>query len=77
MTAKEALFRLKDCEIGKVGLLVSLQHIILHDLIKLEKIAGYIKNDGIVSELKIEIIKNIIKENVNEKSLLHSNTREV
>ena len=40
MTAKEALFRIKDCEVRKVGLMVELQHIILKDLNKLEKIEG-------------------------------------
>ena len=61
MKAKEALFKIKDCEVRKVGLMVELQHIILKDLNKLEKIEGYVNATDIIPELKIEIIKNILK----------------
>ena len=61
MTAKEALFKIKDCEVRKVGLMVELQHVILKDLNKLEKIEGYVNATDIIPELKIEIIKNILK----------------
>ena len=62
MTAKEALFKMEQCGIEKVGLMVSLQEIILKDLIKLEKIDGYINSTEITDKLKIEIVKNILKE---------------
>jgi hypothetical protein len=62
MTAKEALFRLEDCGVSKVGLFEALQCVILSDLIKLEKIKGYIESAEIADNLKLEIIKNIIKE---------------
>jgi RecJ-like exonuclease len=62
MTAKEALFKMEQCGIEKVGLMVSLQEIILKDLSKLEKIKGYVNATDIIPELKIEIIKNILKE---------------
>jgi len=42
--------------------MVSLQEIILKDLIKLEKIEGYINTTEITDNLKIEIVKNILKE---------------
>jgi len=60
MTSKEALFKMEECGIVKVGLMVELQHIVLHDLIKLEKIKGYINAPNIINELKVEIIKNIL-----------------
>lgn len=62
MESKRALFQIKDCEVRNVGLLVEIQTIILKDLNKLEKIIGYINSEDIIPELKIEIIKNIIKE---------------
>ena len=62
MESKRALLKIKDCEVRNVGLLVEIQTIILKDLNKLEKIIGYINSEDIIPELKIEIIKNIIKE---------------
>ena len=62
MTAKEALFKMEECEVRKVGLMVELQHVILKDLIKLEKINGYIEAQDIPEYLKLEIIRNILKE---------------
>ena len=70
MTSKEALFRLQDCGISKIGLHVKLQCIILDDLIKLEKIIGYVQNDEIIPELKVEIIKGIIKSDPTAEMLL-------
>ena len=60
MTVKEALFKMEECEVRKVGLMVELQHVILKDLSKLEKIEGYVNATDIIPELKIEIIKNIL-----------------
>ncbi len=60
MKAKEALFKMEECEVRKVGLMVDLQHIILKELNKLEKIEGYVNAPDIIPELKIEIIKNIL-----------------
>ena len=42
--------------------MVEFQHVILKDLIKLEKITGYINADDIPDNLKLEIIKNILNE---------------
>lgn len=62
MTSKQALFNMDQCGIEKIGLMVEFQHVILKDLIKLEKIAGYINADDIPDNLKLEIIKNILNE---------------
>ena len=61
MTAKEALFKMEECEVRKVGLMVSLQEIVLNDLIKLDKIKGYVNSKEISDNLKVEIIRNICK----------------
>jgi hypothetical protein len=62
MTSKQALFNMDQCGIEKIGLMVEFQHVILKDLIKLEKITGYINADDIPDNLKLEIIKNILNE---------------
>lgn len=62
MTGKQALFNLDICGVEKVGLLVKLQHVILDDLLKLDKITGYIYSQDIPDYLKIEIIKNILSD---------------
>jgi hypothetical protein len=60
--SKKALFDIKKCGIEKVGLMVELQSVILKDLNKLEKIQGFVNSKEITNDLKVEIIKNILKE---------------
>jgi len=62
MKSKKALFDINKCGIEKVGLMVSLQSVILKDLNKLEKIQGFVNSKEITNDLKVEIIKNILKE---------------
>ena len=75
MNSKTVLFKMQECGISKIGLFVTFQEVILNDLNKLEKIKGYINSSGITDDLKIEIVKNIIKENNDELKALSGDTK--